>query len=264
MGLFDIFKKKPVEEPVNNPNSVFTLRFTIPYFQIFDKTDPELSALPIKMGASGSCQYRISDPELCFDNIPLKKMSPEKLETHVKDALSMNIKSYFNSLTSIPVLQFESMIDTISDAMKDRITPVLNDEFGINLRTFHISGVRYDTEDENYQRLQTVSQKKMEHRAKKVDKESEIELDELKHESNLRKRERESHQDMEIESRQHDLEMERSRKELELNQQTALKKHELDLKKKKEEKELELNLKGRQNSQDTAKNLSDLLGKIKD
>lgn len=158
MGLFDIFKKKK-EEPVrNNPNSVFTLRFTVPYFQIFDKTDKKLSAFPIKMSVAGSCQYRISEPDLCFDNIPLAEMSPTQLEAHVRDALTMNIKTLFNSITSLPLLQFESRIADISDLTKSKVTPILNDEFGINLRTFSISGVRYDVEDPNYLSLQRYSQ----------------------------------------------------------------------------------------------------------
>lgn len=220
MGLFDRFKKK--EEPVvaqpvrNNPNSVFTIRFTIPYFQIFDKTDPELSALPVKMGVTGSCQYRISEPDLCFDNVPLAEMSPEQLEAHVKDALTMNIKTYFASITSIPLLQFESMIAKISDATKARITPILNDEFGISLRAFSISGVRYDTEDPNYLRLQTISQKTMEHRAKKVDLSSDIELEHLKLDSSIsaKRKEEESAIELERKRKEHEFELRRQREEL--------------------------------------------------
>lgn len=154
MGLFNLFKKA---EPENNPNSVFTLRFTIPYFQIFDKTDKALSAFPIKMSVGGSCQYRICDPTLCFDNVPLAKMSAQQLEGHVRDALTMNIKTFFNSISDIPLLQFESAISVISDSAKAKISPILNDEFGINLRAFSISSVRYDTEDPNYLTLQRYS-----------------------------------------------------------------------------------------------------------
>ncbi len=179
MGLFNIFKKK--EEPVrNNPNSVFTMRFTIPYFQIFDKTDKKLSAFPIKMSVAGSCQYRISEPDLCFDNVPLAEMSPEQLEAHVKDGLTMNIKTFFNSITTIPLLQFESMIEKISEATKRKVTPVLNDEFGINLRAFSISSVRYDTEDPNYLSLQQYSRNVA---AKRADLAGELEEDRLRKEA---------------------------------------------------------------------------------
>lgn len=247
MSIFDIFKKKE-KEAENNMNSVFTLRFIVPYFQIFDKTDEDLKALPIKMAVTGSCQYKISEPELCFDNIPLKKMSPEQLEKHVKDGLSMNIKTYFNSICSIPVLQFESAIDSISDAMKGRITQILAEEFGINLRTFHISEVRYDTEDSNYLRLQALSQKKMNHRLKRADTESEIELDELKHASGLNKKKRESEVEQDIQTAQHEVDMNKKQREQELEHATDLKRHELDIQKRKDEIDLDLARKSKENA----------------
>lgn len=216
MGLFDIFKKKEEPKPQNNPNSVFTLRFTVPYFQIFDKTDKDLSALPVKMSVTGSCQYRISEPDLCFDNVPLAEMSPEQLEAHVKDALSMNVKTYFNSITTIPLLQFESMIAKISDATKARVTPILNDEFGINLRAFSISGVRYDTEEPNYLRLQTISQKKAEGRAKKVDVQTETEIEHMRLDSELSAKKKRDKADLERRREEFETDIEHRKREKEL------------------------------------------------
>ena len=260
MGFFDKFKKKHEPEaapaPVrNNPNSVFTMRFTIPYFQIFDKTDKALSALPIKMSVTGSCQYRISEPDLCFDNVPLAEMSPEQLEAHVKDALTMNIKTFFNTITTIPLLQFESMIVKISDATKGRVTPILNEEFGINLRAFSISGVRYDVEDPNYLKLQTLSRKVMDNRAKKIDATSEIELEQMKIDSKTtaqRKQEetalelerkkkahemelRRQREELDQQSRKNDLELESLRAEQELNRTRLQKEHEIELRRQSEE-----------------------------
>lgn len=259
MGLFNIFKKK--EEPVrNNPNSVFTMRFTIPYFQIFDKTDKALSALPIKMSVSGSCQYRISEPDLCFDNVPLAEMSPEQLEAHVKDALTMNIKTFFNTITTIPLLQFESMIVKISDATKGRVTPILNEEFGINLRAFSISGVRYDVEDPNYLKLQTLSRKVMDNRAKKIDATSEIELEQMKIDSKTTaqrkqeetalelERKRKAHEmelrrqreELDQQSRKNDLELESLRAEQEIKRKQLQDKHDFELKAEQDRLNLEL------------------------
>lgn len=180
MGLFDIFKKKEESKPQNNPNSVFTLRFTVPYFQIFDKTNPKLKSLPVPMAVSGSCQYRISEPDLCFDNIPLGEMSPNLLEAHVKDVLTMNIKSYFNSISDIPLLQFEQRIAAISDGCKKRLTQQFSDEYGLNLRTFNISGVRYDTEHPNYNSLQKISQIELANQAKLAEASGNAEIERLK------------------------------------------------------------------------------------
>ena len=179
MGLFDIFKKKeePKEEPVQNKmNSVFTLKFAVPFFQIFDKTNPKLAHFPIRIAAGGSVQYRIADPDLCFNNISLSQMSPEQLEEHVIDGLHAVIKTYLNSITQIPVLQFESAIMKINDAAKAYVVPIFVEEYGISLRTFNISRITYDTEDQNYEMLHKMSRDVVTHMTEKQESEHKIDM----------------------------------------------------------------------------------------
>ncbi|MBD5330986.1 MAG: hypothetical protein HDS00_03685 [Bacteroides sp.] len=185
MGLFDAFKKKKEEPaPHNNPNSVFTLRFTIPFFSVFDKTNPKLRAFPVKLSCAGSVQYRIADPTLCFDNIPLASMSAGQLEEHVKDSLHAAVKHFINSIDYMPILQFETELMRINDAAKQYLVPQFADEYGINLRTFNLTAIRYDEEDANYQRLYAQS-------AATADKlgNHEIENLEMDHEDDLYERE---------------------------------------------------------------------------
>lgn len=217
MGLFDIFKKKEEPKPQNNPNSVFTLRFTVPYFQIFDKTNPKLKSLPVSMAVTGSCQYRISEPDLCFDNVRLGEMSPEHLEAHVKDALSMNIKSYFNSISDIPLLQFEQRIAAISDGCKKRLTQQFSEEYGINLRTFHISGVRYDIEHPNYVSLQKISQIELTNQAKFAEASGDADIERLKEETSADKARIKAKGEMDAARIKHDFEIEKKRKDSNLD-----------------------------------------------
>lgn len=222
MGLFDIFKKK--SEPVkNNPNSLFTLRFTIPYFQIFDKTNPKLKSLPITMAVTGSCQYRISEPDLCFDNVSLGEMSPEQLEAHVKDVLSMNVKSYFNSISDIPLLQFEQRIAAISEGCKKRLTQQFSEEYGVSLRTFSISGVRYDTEHPNYVRLQKMSQIELDNQAKLADASGSADIEKLKAQTEADKARIKAKGETDAERIKHDFDLERRRKENDFETDTAIK-----------------------------------------
>lgn len=179
MGLFDIFKKKdePKEAPVQNKiNSVFTLKFAVPYFQIFDKTNPKLANFPIRIAAGGSVQYRIADPDLCFNNVSLSEMSPEQLEEHVIDGLHAVIKTYLNSITQIPVLQFESAIMKINDAAKSYVVPIFVEEYGISLRTFNISRITYDTEDTNYEMLHQMSRDAVTHMTEKQESAHRLDL----------------------------------------------------------------------------------------
>ena len=180
MGLFDIFKKKaePVEEvPVeNNLNSIFTMKFVVPYFSIFDKTNPQMANFPIRVAVGGSVQYRIADPNMCFNNVRLGQMSPSQLEEHVKDGLIAVVKAFLNQISTIPVLQFESTIMKLNHAARDYVIPTFLEEYGINFRTFNMSRITYDTEDPNYAQLQRLSRSAVSHMAEKQDSEHKRDL----------------------------------------------------------------------------------------
>lgn len=156
MGLFDLFKKKEEPKRQNTTNSVYTLKFAIPFFSIFDKTDKSLEAFPIKLAIGGSVQYRITEPDLCFDNVPLGEMSPAQLEEHVKDSLTSTIKTFISGIDTIPVLQFESALGQINEAAKAKLVPSFDEEFGISLRAFNITRFTYDEEDPNYIHLKSL------------------------------------------------------------------------------------------------------------
>lgn len=185
MGLFDMFKKKetPAPQPVapskpkNNPNSVFTMQFVVPYFKIFDKTNPRLKSLPIDMAVAGSVSYRISEPDLCFNNVPLGEMSPKELEEHVKDALTATVKAFILSIETIPLLQFESAIMKINDAARGYLVPKFDAEYGIQLRMFSLSRFTYDEENPNYLALQRMSQEALEQDITAQEKEADLKLD---------------------------------------------------------------------------------------
>lgn len=195
MGLFDIFKKKP--EPVrNNPNSVFTLRFAVPYFPVFDKTNPKLKSFPVKLSCAGSVQYRISEPDLCFDNVSLGNMSAAQLEEHVKDALISSVKHFINSIDYMPLLQFETEMMRINDAAKEYLVPQFADEYGINLRAFTLTRISYDEEDPNYQRL-------CQHSAKLADKLNSHELEDVDMDRDIEKKRRSYREEAEIYENEH-------------------------------------------------------------
>lgn len=159
MGLFNLFKKKedaPAQMP-NTTSSLYTLRFAIPFFSVFDKTNPKLKAFPVKLAVGGSVQYRILDLDVCFDNVPLGKMSPTQLEAHVKDSLVSSVKHFINTIDYLPLLQFETELMAINDAAKKNLVPQFAEEYGIDLRTFNLSRITYDEDDPNYKRLYEAS-----------------------------------------------------------------------------------------------------------
>lgn len=183
MGLFDLFKKKessPVlqNEPSvpNKLNSIFTMKFVVPYFSVFDKTNPQMAHFPIKVAVGGSVQYRIANPDLCFNNVSLSQMTPEQLVEHVTDGLTAVIKAFMTQITTIPILQFETAIMKINNAAKEYVIPVFMEEYGISLRTFNISRITYDTQDPNYVQLYELSRQAVSYMAEKQESTHRIDM----------------------------------------------------------------------------------------
>ena len=264
MGLFGIFKKKEEPTPQNNPNSVFTLRFTIPYFSVFDKTNPKLRAFPVKLSCGGSVQYRIADPTLCFDNVPLGSMSSGQLEEHVKDSLHAAVKHFINSIDYLPVLQFETELMRINDAAKEYLVPQFADEYGINLRTFNLNQIRYDEEDPNYQRLYAqsaaVADKMNEHELEDIEADKEDDRYEREH----RRRVRNLRDDEDLLERETNLRLRQQagehalrRNESQLNREDQG--ADLDLERKR--REMEEDMYARRKATDSGAKLADSLGK---
>lgn len=260
MGLFDLFKKKEEPKRQNTTNSVYTLKFAIPFFSIFDKTDKSLEAFPIKLAIGGSVQYRITEPDLCFDNVPLGEMTPAQLEEHVKDSLTATVKAFILSIETIPLLQFESAIMKINDAARSYLVPRFEAEYGIQLRMFSLSRFTYDDENPNYLALQRMSQEALEQDTVAQAKESELTLDlaEAEHRTKLSDIELETEREkadferqqrlsnaetdanlIEFERRRMEFELEQKRHEMELGQQKATFEQELRLKEESTRAELE-------------------------
>lgn len=218
MGLFDIFKKKK-EEPVQNSlNSVFTLRFAVPYFSVFDKTNPKLRSYPVKVACGGSVQYRIADPNLCFDNIPLGQMAPAQLEEHVRDALISSIKHLINTIDYLPLLQFENELANINDTAKRMLIPQFAKEYGINLRLLTLTRISYDEDDPNYKRLiaqsAAISDKLGEHELENL----ELNHEDEKQQRNHRRRVKQINDEEEVIERETKLKMRRQAVDHEMQQ----------------------------------------------
>ncbi len=217
MGLFDLFKKKETPPPPvqNKMNSIFTMKFVVPYFHVFDKTNPKMANFPIKVAVGGTVQYRIADPDLCFNNVSLSQMTPDQLEEHVKDGLIAVIKAFMTQITTIPILQFETAIMKLNNAAKEYVVPTFQEEYGINLRMFNMSRITYDTQDPNYVQLHELSRRAVAHMAEKQESEHHIDLnrDRLTIERDNKGLQRE---DIAIERERNAIEIEKKRMELEL------------------------------------------------
>ena len=266
MGLFDIFKKK--KEPVQNSlNSVFTLRFAVPYFPVFDKTNPKLRSFPVKLACGGSVQYRIAEPDLCFDNVPLGQMSAAQLEEHVKDSLVTSVKHFINMIDYIPLLQFETELMRINELAKRELIPLFAEEYGINLRTFNLSRISYDEDDVNYKRLCAQSSALSDKMATHDLEDLEMDHEDNKHERIHQRRVRKVKEDEELIDREAKVRLQQQSAEHELQRKERQHKHTIeanDLELERKKRELEEDMHARRSATDRENRRAEAEIKIKE
>ncbi len=130
--------------------------------QWFLTADPRFQDFPVKLAAEGSFRFNISDYRSFIQLYRLINFDVSQLAEKLRDAVLKNIKSLVANAPveyNIPVLQIERRLLEINDLITPRISKVLSEEFGVNLRGFDLSNIEIDQNDENqnYERLRQVT-----------------------------------------------------------------------------------------------------------
>src|ERR1035437_9502529 len=127
------------------------IKFGIPYFDVFD---PRFTDLGVPCAVRGTLTFNITDYKNFIKLNRLVNFELEDLKNQVKDFFIRKAKSVVINIpseTGIPVMQLERKIDEISDFIKSKISTVLQEDFGINLKRIDISTIELDKEHEHYQ-----------------------------------------------------------------------------------------------------------------
>ena len=129
------------------------IKFGIPYFDVFDNRFPDLG---VPCTVHGMLTFNLTDYKNFIKLNRLINFDLEDLKKQIKDFFIRKAKSVVLNIPAdmgIPVMQMERKIDEISDFIKSKISTVLQEDFGINLKRLDISKIELDKEHEHYQQL---------------------------------------------------------------------------------------------------------------
>lgn len=133
------------------------LTFSVPYFDVHD---PRFENFAVPVSVHGSLIYEVKDiehfksinkDENVNDNVFLQKLKG-KLTMYVKGVVTN--APYDNQ---IPVLQLERKILEISELVRQLVTPKIETDFGINIRSLEITNIMVDKDSRGYRELKTVT-----------------------------------------------------------------------------------------------------------
>lgn len=133
------------------------IRFGIPYFDVFDPRFPDHG---VPMSVRGTLSFSITDYKNFIKLHRLVQFDHEMFLKQIKSAVIKYVKGVVLSVPQqlgIPVVQMESQILNINDKASNYLKSILNDEFGVYLKSLDIDSLEIDKESEYYEELRSIT-----------------------------------------------------------------------------------------------------------
>jgi len=133
------------------------MRFTIPYFDVFD---PRLPDHGVPMAVRGTMTFNITDYKGFIKLNRLVNFDHEQFKKQVKDAITKYVKGVVMNLPQemgLPVVQMERQVLEINDRIQPQLKKRLEEDFGVNLKGLDIASLEIDKESPYYEELRQLT-----------------------------------------------------------------------------------------------------------
>jgi len=133
------------------------LKFGIPYFDVFD---PRFLDFAVPMVARGTITFNITDYKRFIKLNRLINFDIEDFNKQIRDAVTRYIKGVITNIPAdkgIPVLQMERKLFEINEIVAAYLKPILENDFGVNMKRLDLAAIEVDKESEGYAELRKVT-----------------------------------------------------------------------------------------------------------
>ena len=133
------------------------LRFSVPYFDVFD---PRLPDHGVPMAVRGTITFNITDYRGFIKLNRLVNFEHDQFMTQIRSALQKYIKGVVMNVPQemgMPVVQMERQILSINERVEGYLKPRIENDFGVNMKGFDISTLEIDKESPYYEELRQLT-----------------------------------------------------------------------------------------------------------
>ena len=126
------------------------IRFAVPYF---DVADPRFLDFTVPVAVRGTLTFNLTDVKQFIKLNRLIDFDLDKFRNQISDMVKKFAKNFVSNCPSeqgISVTQIERKVLEISDLMQARLTPQMEDDFGVNLKRLDVSAIEIDKESSDY------------------------------------------------------------------------------------------------------------------
>lgn len=133
------------------------IKFGVPYFDVFD---PRFLDFAVPMVARGTITFNITDYKRFIKLNRLINFDIEDFNNQIRDAVTRYIKGVITNIPAdkgIPVLQMERKLFEINEIVAAYLKPILENDFGVNMKRLDLAAIEVDKESEGYAELRKVT-----------------------------------------------------------------------------------------------------------
>jgi len=133
------------------------IKFGVPYFDVFD---PRFLDFAVPMVARGTITFNITDYKRFIKLNRLINFDIEDFNNQIRDAVTIYIKGVITNIPAdkgIPVLQMERKLFEINEIVAAYLKPILENDFGVNMKRLDLAAIEVDKESEGYAELRKVT-----------------------------------------------------------------------------------------------------------
>lgn len=133
------------------------LRFSVPYFDVFD---PRLPDHGIPIAVRGIITFNITDYKGFIKLNRLVNFDHDQFLGQIRGALSKYVKAVVMNVPQemgIPVAQMERQILSINEKVEGYLKPRIENDFGVNLKGLDISSLEIDKDSPYYEELRQLT-----------------------------------------------------------------------------------------------------------
>lgn len=153
------------------------IKFAVPYF---DVADPRFIDFTVPVAVRGTITFNLTDVRQFIKLNRLIDFDLDKFRDQISGLVKKFAKNFVTNCPSeqgISVLQIERKIVEISDLMQARLTPQLQDDFGVNLKRLDISAIEIDKESPDYAEFVHATKEQQMIQAEQIGRRAKIDTD---------------------------------------------------------------------------------------
>ena len=136
---------------------IIQTKFAVPFFDVYD---PRFTDFGVPVAVRGTLSFKISDYREFIKLHRLQEFNLDEFQQQIKDAISRYTKDIVANApasNNIPVLQIETKVSQINDAIEYDIKERMKENFGIEVSGVDIGSIEIDKSSENYYELMSVT-----------------------------------------------------------------------------------------------------------